>query len=211
MFSGYFAGSVILQVSGGLGSLAENLPPVSIGLFLMQQLSFVLVAFLGVGVMMRRDWTGAFQRLGLKPLKARQLTEAIGWILLLYVLQLVGGILWEAIDPDQVALVDNLSKILYQDFGFWQWLALSIGAGVGEEILFRGALQPVLGIWFTSILFAIVHVQYGFLTPATAVLFILSVILGYIRQRHSTTVTILVHFGYNLTLALITLWAAAAL
>lgn len=211
MLSGYFAGSVILQVTGGLSNLAENLPPVSIWSFLAQQLSFVLIAFLGVGILMRRDWAGASQRLGLKPLKAQQLIQAIGWILLLYVLQLLGAIFWEVINPDQVAQVEALSKVLYQDFGFWQWFALSIGAGVGEEILFRGALQPVLGIWFTSVLFAIVHVQYGFLTPATAVLFILSLILGFIRQRHSTSMAILVHFGYNLVLALITLLAAAAL
>jgi membrane protease YdiL (CAAX protease family) len=211
MFSGYFAGLTILQVSGGLNDLAENLSSVSIGLFLLQQFGFVLIAFLGVGFLMRRNWQGAFERLGLKPIKAQQILESAGWILLLYFIQLLGGILWEAIDPKQVSQVNELANILYQNFGFWHWLALSIGAGVGEEILFRGALQPVLGIWFTSILFAIVHVQYGFLTPATAVLFILSLILGFVRQRHSTSVAILVHFGYNLTLALITLLAAAAL
>src|SRR3712207_7585562 len=37
----------------------------------------------------------------------------------------------------------------------------SVGAGLGEETLFRGAVQPVLGILPTSILFASMHVQYG--------------------------------------------------
>ena len=210
IFSGYLAGSVILQVSGGLDELAENLPPVSIWLFLAQQLGFVLISFLGVGAMMRRDWTAVWQRLGLEAVTSRQLLESIGWIGLLVLLQTLGGAIWEAIDPEQVALVDELSQILYQDFGFWHWLGLAIGAGIGEEILFRGALQPVLGIWFTSILFAIVHVQYGFLTPATIVLLLLSLILGFIRRRHNTSVAILVHFGYDLTLALITLLAASA-
>lgn len=210
VLSGYFAGSVILQVAGGLDTLAENLTQVSIWLFLAQQLGFVLIAFLGVGAMMRRDWTAVFQRLGLKAVTPRQMVESFGWILLLILLQSLGGLIWEAIDPDQVALVEELNELLYQDFGFWHWIGLAIGAGIGEEILFRGALQPALGIWFTSILFAVVHVQYGFLTPATAVLLLLSLILGFIRQRHNTTVAILVHFGYDLTLALFTLLATGA-
>lgn len=210
MLSGYFAGSVILQIAGGLDTLAENMTQVSIWLFLAQQLGFVLISFLGVGALMRRDWTAVFQRLGLEAITSRQLIESFGWILLLVLLQSLGGIIWEAIDPEQVTLVEELSELLYQDFGFWHWLALAIGAGVGEEILFRGALQPALGIWFTSILFAIVHIQYGFLTPATIILLLLALILGYIRQRHNTTVAILVHFGYNLTLALATLLVAGA-
>ncbi len=210
MLSGYFAGSVILQVAGGLDTLAENLTQVSIWLFLAQQLGFVLIAFLGVGAMMRRDWTAVFQRLGLEAITSRQIVESFGWILLLVLLQAAGGAIWDAIDPEQVTLVEELSNLLYQDFGFWHWLALAIGAGIGEEILFRGALQPVLGIWFTSILFAIVHVQYGFLTPATIVLFLLSLILGFIRQRHNTTTAILIHFGYDLTLAIVTLLVATA-
>lgn len=210
VLSGYFAGSVILQVAGGLDTLAENLTQVSIWLFLAQQLGFVLIAFLGVGAMMRRDWAAVFQRLGLEAITPRQMVESFGWILLLILLQSLGGLIWEAIDPDQVALVEELNELLYQDFGFWHWIGLAIGAGIGEEILFRGALQPALGIWFTSILFAVVHVQYGFLTPATAVLLLLSLILGFIRQRHNTTVAILVHFGYDLTLALFTLLATGA-
>lgn len=210
VLSGYFVGSVILQVAGGLGNLAENLPPVSIWAFLAQQAGFVLIAFLGVGAIMRRSWTAVFQRLGLGPITGRQLLEALGWIGLLIVLQALGGAVWEAISPDEVALVQELGDKLYLGFGFWHWFALALGAGIGEEILFRGALQPVFGIWFTSLIFAIVHVQYGLLTPATFVLFLLSIILGFIRQRHNTTVAIFVHLGYDLALGVITLLAATA-
>ncbi|MBK8905521.1 MAG: CPBP family intramembrane metalloprotease [Anaerolineaceae bacterium] len=210
VLSGYFAGSVILQVIGGLENFTENLPRVSIALFLVQQAGFVLIAFLGVGAVMRRDWTAVFQRLDLGPVNGRQLVEALGWIALLVVLQALGGAAWELIDPAEVAQVEALSERLYEGFGFWHWLGLAVGAGIGEEILFRGALQPVLGIWFTSLLFAVVHVQYGLLNPATMVLFLLAVILGTIKQRHNTTVAIFVHFGYNLVLALITLMATTA-
>jgi len=36
------------------------------------------------------------------------------------------------------------------------WL-LALASGVGEEALFRGALQPVVGLWWTSLLFAAMH------------------------------------------------------
>ncbi len=41
------------------------------------------------------------------------------------------------------------------------WL-ISICAGVGEEIFFRGALQPLMGVWITSVVFVAVH---GYLNP----------------------------------------------
>ena len=41
-------------------------------------------------------------------------------------------------------------------------LLISICAGVGEELFFRGALQQFLGIWITAILFVAIH---GYLNP----------------------------------------------
>src|SRR3712207_2683337 len=72
----------------------------------------------------------------------------------------------------------------------------SVGAGLGEETLFRGAVQPVLGILPTSILFASMHVQYG---PSLLLgyVFLLSVGLGLLRGRINTTASFLAHAGYN--------------
>jgi membrane protease YdiL (CAAX protease family) len=49
----------------------------------------------------------------------------------------------------------NLFKGL--DLHWSDILFYSFCAGVGEEILFRGALQPLLGLWFAAILFVILH------------------------------------------------------
>jgi membrane protease YdiL (CAAX protease family) len=51
--------------------------------------------------------------------------------------------------------------------GPWEltWLEIvlvSCCAGIGEEILFRGGIQPFLGIIWTSLLFVILH---GYITP----------------------------------------------
>ncbi|GAB3361710.1 CPBP family intramembrane glutamic endopeptidase [Lysobacter tyrosinilyticus] len=37
------------------------------------------------------------------------------------------------------------------------WIALA--AGIGEELLFRGALQPVMGIWLSSLIFVLAHTR----------------------------------------------------
>ncbi|MBI3447539.1 MAG: CPBP family intramembrane metalloprotease [Acidobacteria bacterium] len=34
---------------------------------------------------------------------------------------------------------------------------MAIGAGVGEELFFRAALQPLVGLWISSVLFTIAH------------------------------------------------------
>jgi membrane protease YdiL (CAAX protease family) len=48
---------------------------------------------------------------------------------------------------------------------WYDLLLVALVAGIGEEVLFRGVLQPKLGIWGSSILFGLVH----FITPAYAV------------------------------------------
>lgn len=39
---------------------------------------------------------------------------------------------------------------------------ISLCAGFGEEILFRGAIQPLIGLWITAIIFVAIH---GYLNP----------------------------------------------
>jgi hypothetical protein len=43
----------------------------------------------------------------------------------------------------------------------WNPLWFGLCAGVGEELLFRGALQPLLGIWWTGLLFTLAHSGTG--------------------------------------------------
>jgi uncharacterized protein len=45
------------------------------------------------------------------------------------------------------------------DLGGLNPVWISLAAGIGEELLFRAALQPLLGIWLTSLLFLIVHTR----------------------------------------------------
>jgi membrane protease YdiL (CAAX protease family) len=77
---------------------------------------------------------------------------------------------------------------------------ISICAAIGEEMLFRAALQPLLGLWVTSVVFLVVHTPvYRFrrLDRATLVqavgVFGTSVVLGLVFQYVGLLAAMLVH------------------
>lgn len=83
---------------------------------------------------------------------------------------------------------------------------LSISAGVGEELFFRGAVQPLLGIWVTSILFVAIH---GYLNPMDWRIFIYGLILtgfiyslGYLYEKQSFITASAAHSMYDFVLLL---------
>jgi membrane protease YdiL (CAAX protease family) len=78
-----------------------------------------------------------------------------------------------------------------------QIIFISVCAGVGEELFFRGAIQPVLGIWFTAILFVLLH---GYLNPFNFPLTIYGVymvlvvgVLGLITEHFGILAAIIAH------------------
>ena len=82
-------------------------------------------------------------------------------------------------------------------------LTLGLAAALGEESVFRGALQPCFGLILTSILFALMHSNYG-ITLSTVLVFGVGIVLGVLRLRYNTTTSMLTHAIYNITLGLIT-------
>ncbi|TVR19305.1 MAG: CPBP family intramembrane metalloprotease [Balneolaceae bacterium] len=62
--------------------------------------------------------------------------------------------------------------------------AVSFFAGVSEEILFRAAIQPIVGVWLTSVIFIAIHgyIKFGSIpqTIFTLFTFSLSVLLGFL-------------------------------
>lgn len=83
------------------------------------------------------------------------------------------------------------------------WMALA--AAIGEEMLFRAALQPLLGVWIVSLLFLVTHVPvYRFrkfdratLAQAAGV-FGSSVVLGFTFQYVGLIAAILVHLWIDI-------------
>lgn len=205
---GYLIGNAAISLApGALEALAESGIEATLIDVLAQELLFVLIAFAGVGLLTRRDGTALNQRLGLLRPTAGQLWTGVRWMIVFVFLQGCIGVTWAAFDPSQVEQLSGINEALLGNFDtVWEWFLLASAAGLGEETLFRGALQPIFGIIPTSLIFAVSHVQYG-LSPATLTIFLLSAVLGIIRKRSNTTVAILVHAGYNFILGLLSLLA----
>lgn len=208
VLAGYLTGNTLLALTQDilLELLATDVA-VTVLDVLLQQIAFVIVAFFGAGWLTRSDLRTVSQRLGLEKPTVNQLFVGTGTIGILIMLQWIIGAGWALLDPEQAAFLGEVNESLMAGFDSpGEWLILATASGVGEEILFRGALQPVFGVVFTSLLFAIVHIQYG-LTPITLAVFLLGLILGILRRRTNTTVVIYVHFGYNFILGLFALLA----
>jgi membrane protease YdiL (CAAX protease family) len=60
--------------------------------------------------------------------------------------------------PLRRQLLDLVSRL---DLDALNPLWISLSAGIGEELLFRGALQPILGIWWASFIFTLAHFRSG--------------------------------------------------
>jgi len=158
----------------------------------------VVGALLGVGFAIRRSLQQSLDRLGLRVPTAADLRWGIGAGVALYALLLVTVTIWaNLVTPQQLQEQTQAADQLSSMFNTLPLaLVVSISAAVGEEILFRGALQPVFGWVLTSILFALLHMQYT-LTPATIIIFFVSLGLGWVRMRQSTTAAMIAHFVYN--------------
>jgi uncharacterized protein len=207
---GYLIGNAVLSATPGtLEALLEGGVQPTIADVLAQQFVFVVAAFLGVGLLTRRNSEGLNERLGLVRPTRSQIWTGLRWMVFFVFLQSCIGATWLLLDPEQAEALSGLNEALLGNFNtIWEWFLLAAAAGLGEELLFRGALQPIFGILPTSIVFAISHSQYG-LSPATLTVFLLSVVLGIIRKRSNTTVAILVHAGYNFTLGLLSMMAVS--
>ncbi|ANY71856.1 CPBP family intramembrane glutamic endopeptidase [Paenibacillus ihbetae] len=54
----------------------------------------------------------------------------------------------------------GINEMLFRNRPVWHILVIAIVVSVCEELLFRGAIQHAFGPYWTSILFALIHVRY---------------------------------------------------
>jgi len=166
--------------------------------------SDLALALAGVGFLLTRDLRAALARLDLRPLRLPQVGWAVATALAFNVV--VAGMEWteSLVLPGVHALEGRFD---YEFVGIPPVVGaalVSLAAGVGEEVLFRGALQPRLGVGLSAALFAILHVQYQI--PGILMILAVGVALGFVKQRTSTTFTIVVHVIYDLAAFLADIW-----
>lgn len=154
------------------------------------------LALAGIGFLLTRDGRAALDRLDLRPLRWPQVGWACGAAVAFHAAVAVLDWTESLVLPGLHALEDRFS---YEFVGIPFLLGavlVSMAAGVGEEVLFRGTLQPRLGIGLSAALFAVLHVQYQ--VPGMLMIFAVGVALGLLKQRMSTTFTVIVHVVYDL-------------
>jgi len=167
----------------------------------------VTLAFFGVGLGIRRNWRDTLTRLGLQRI------GLIGLILVgvaafgMVIASMIMGVAIMLLFPDSLSEVESFNQGLLLTFGSPMGaIALGLLSGIGEEILYRGALQPAFGLVATSLIFALHHSQY--VNPGLLVILVIGLLLGVIRKWWGTTPAILVHALYNTVLLLLSLAAA---
>jgi membrane protease YdiL (CAAX protease family) len=100
--------------------------------------------------------------------------------------------------PSYRAFKKNLA-VLFSGLGVWGALWLALVSSAGEEILFRGAIQPFLGIWFTSFLFGALHLDpEGGVSVWTGWAVLAGVVLGgVVNVTGSLWPAVAIHFTVN--------------
>lgn len=167
------------------------------------QLPFLIIAVLGVGFLVRRNPGQTLERLGLVWPGWRWILASLGAAVVLVIFGIVFDQATVRLTPDQSKSIDEVSKQLLSSVSTpLAAIVLALAAGIGEEILFRGALLPRLGNGLSSLLFAVLHTQYA-VSLASLEIFILGLALGWLRKRAGTTGSIIAHTGYDLILLMI--------
>lgn len=89
----------------------------------------------------------------------------------------------------------GINERMFQNRPVWHIAALALIISVCEELLFRGAIQHAFGAYWTSILFAAIHVRYLRHWVPTGLVFAVSYGLGWSMAHTGTIWTpIFAHF-----------------
>ena len=176
---------------------------VNLSQLLLQVALFVALALILVGTGVYRTFRESLERLGLmrKP-TLRIVAIALGAVIVALVISSLAprpprAFQLDVFDPQQGATKDMTADV-QNPLGA---LVLGLSAGIGEELLLRGAIQPRFGIFLTSLLFALLHTQYG-LTFVLVGLFLIGAMLGKMRERYGTAAPIITHAVFNVIVVL---------
>jgi membrane protease YdiL (CAAX protease family) len=202
--------SVVLAVMSALAViyLAKPSPDdsngsVNLTQLLFQVAFFVALAFILVGTGVYRTFRESISRLGLdRRLTPRIVGIALGAVIVALVISSLASIATREFQPSVFDQLQQVTKDMTADVqNPLGALILGLSAGIGEELLLRGALQPRFGIFMTSLFFALLHTQYG-LTFVLVGLFLIGAMLGKMRVRYGTAAPIITHAVFNLIVVL---------
>lgn len=199
---------LVIGVQFGFASFVDVLaadqaqPPLGLADLVSEQLPLLVLAAVGVGLYIRRDGMVAAARLGL--VRPRWWHIALG-LAAAGIFIVVSGLLDSLAQSQTPAMAHQIQvttdhlfgPLLQNPLGV---VAIAVLPGICEETLFRGAVQPRLGVVLTAVLFASIHTQYS-LSFDTLAVFVIGIGLGLIRKYANTTTSCIAHATYNLVTA----------
>jgi membrane protease YdiL (CAAX protease family) len=97
--------------------------------------------------------------------------------------------------PEEVTDDGGINRLLFSNRNVWQIALMSFGVAFCEELLFRGAIQHAWGPYWTSILFAAIHIRYLRHWLMTGLVFSISYGLGWVYMHTGTLwAPVIAHF-----------------
>jgi membrane protease YdiL (CAAX protease family) len=157
------------------------------------------LSLIAVGVFTDRTVAAAGDRLGLHwPAPA-----AVGPIALGLVAIVAASLVHEQLAPPLAGLFGgkpttetDLSGLFAGVTGALSGTLFALVAGTTEEFMFRGVLQPQLGLVSTTALFAAAH-GFQYRLDALIVVFFMGLVLGVLREKHGLVAAMVVHVAYD--------------
>ncbi|HEY0410044.1 MAG TPA: CPBP family intramembrane glutamic endopeptidase [Candidatus Dormibacteraeota bacterium] len=197
-----------LAPASGSSSVAATVSrPQTTGDLVAGQVPFVMLAIASVGPGVRRSLRETLERLGLLPLRP--------WWWLLGVATGVavvkgGSHVYDLVNSFTPADCRLQQERVFQHLAgparhWYAQLAIGLAAGTGEELLFRGALQPRVGILLASLLWASFHLQYtchGLPSASNLYILLLGLLFGALRRWFGLGTAIAAHVAYDSTILL---------
>ena len=173
-------------------------PPLTISDLFLNEAPFLILALAGVGLLIRRNAASTESRLGLVVPTWWHVALALAAAGGFFALASGSDALSHAWSPDIARKVDATNQHLFGQLGGPAGIAaVAVLPGLCEEVLFRGALQPRIGLVATALLFTAIHTQYGLSIDTLAILLI-ALGLGLTRKYANTTASCTCHISYNL-------------
>ena len=121
------------------------------------------------------------------------------WGLGLAMTMLVIDLILSRVVPENSMDDGGINEMLFRNRPIWHIVLIAFIVSICEELLFRGAIQHAFGPYWTSILFAVIHVRYLRHWIPTGWVFLSSYGLGYIYLESGTLwAPIMCHFLIDL-------------
>ncbi len=177
---------------------ATSQPALTVADLFLDEIPFLVLALAGVGLFIRRSLGPSLGRLGILVPAWWHLALALAAAGALFAFTQGTDYLSHVWTPEVASRVDSTTQHVFGQLGTPLGIAaVALLPGICEEILFRGALQPRIGLLATALLFTSVHTQYGLSFDTLAVLGS-ALGLGLVRKYTNTTSSCACHIGYNL-------------